>query len=101
MTTKATPTESTELSALELQTLAELLGEAAAEFAGHSANDYSLPANPANHALLTRVIAHGKEEYADSSLSEVVETSGRYHVHDHWLMHYLADALPGRSLRQP
>ncbi len=95
MTTQATPTESPELSALELQTLTELLGEAAAEFAGHSANDYSLPASPDNHALLTRVIAHGRQEYGDSSLSEVVETSGRYHVHDHWLMHYLAQRSAG------
>ncbi len=95
MTTQATPTESPELSALELQTLAELLGEAAAEFAGHSANDYSLPANPDNHALLTRVIAHGRQDYGDSSLSEVVEASGRYHVHDHWLMHYLAQRCAG------
>lgn len=89
------PAESAPLSALELQTLAELVGEAADEFAGHSANDYSLPANPDNHALLTRVIAHGRQEYADSSLSEVVETSGRYHVHDHWLMHYLAQRCAG------
>lgn len=89
------PADNTALSPLELQTLADLLGEAAAEFAGHSANDYSLPANPDTHALLTRVIAHGRQEYADSSLSEVVETSGRYHVHDHWLMHYLAQRCAG------
>lgn len=85
-----TPTDSAELSALELKILADLLGDAAAEFAGHSANDYELSASPENRELLTRVIAHGKSAYGDSSLSEVIESKGRYHIHDHWLMHYLA-----------
>src|SRR5688572_33023566 len=74
----------TDLGALERRILGELLSEAATEYQTHTSNDYELPANDANRALLKRLAAAGREA--------VPERDGRLFVFDFSLMGYLGNA---------
>ena len=81
----------TDLGALERRILGELLSEAATEYQSHTSNDYELPANDANRALLARVFAQDGAR-ADKPRSESAsESNERLFVFDFLLMRYLGE----------
>jgi len=81
------------LSSLERDTLAALLEEAAAEYEGHSSNDYEVAATAQNRSVIDAAIEYGNRHLNTGepvSFDDPVPTNGKLFIWDSWLMHYLA-----------
>jgi hypothetical protein len=91
----------------ELSLVADLLADAALEFADHGSNDLLLPATDENKAICVAVISHhGRRGVDRLSIKETLASTGKAFVYDDWAMQYfvhrckerLGDPQAGRPL---
>ena len=81
------------LSQIELDATAGLLELAAAEYDGHSSNDYDVPASEGNRSVIAATIEYGNRVLAENDtqrFGDFLERDGRIIIWDCWLMYYLA-----------
>jgi len=86
----SSPAPAAPLSTVELESLADLVGTAAEEYAEHSCNDYEVADSAANRLVLAAAIEHNRDRGDGEPMETGPDSKGMLFVFDDWLMRYLA-----------
>lgn len=83
-----------EIAQAEVALIARFLGAAAEDFAGHSGNDFTLPATEKNKAVVLAVLDHRRrtsDEEMNLTAEEIAASTDEVFVYDYWAMAYFAE----------